>query len=206
MSIRCPLCEDGQRGEVTLARRITPVAGLLKYLTELRSKAVESKTEEISTPTSLPTPLPIGPPNRPQSGTVASDVQSPNSSFSGSSSPHVGLYQPITRNSDITENGSISSSKLRKKLGIGNIAKRIASPVLQPIYATLSVDAMSLVAWSSEIASCYVISSQQWCPCVHATSIFLAVAGVKHFAVASQAEGSQVNLLLPFLSLGLTCI
>ena len=181
MSIRCPLCADGLRGEITLARRITPIAELLKDLTELRLEPIELGTAEVSHTT------------RPQSGTVSPHVYSPNSPASEGSSPHVSLH-PRTRNSDLTESGSMTSSILRSKLGLGRKDKRILSPVLQPIFATLSVDAMSLIAWSSKTASCYVIHSQQWCPCVHATAIFLAVGGVKHFAVASQPEGSQVHL------------
>lgn len=193
MSIRCPLCGDGQRREIALARRITPIAELLKDLTELRLELIGLGTAEVSNTGSLPTPLAIFVPNRPQSGTVSSHVHPPNSPASEGSSPHVSLH-PSTHNSDLTESGSMTSSKLRSKLGLGRKDKRIPSPVLQPISATLSVDAMSLIAWSSKTASCYVIHSQQWCPCVHATAIFLAVGGVKHFAVASQPEGSQVHL------------
>jgi len=187
VSIRCPLCEDGQRGEITLARRITPMAGLLKDLTKLRLEPIGLETAEVSNTSSLHTPSPIAVPALPQSGTVSPRVHSLNSlAWESSSSRVLSLH--------LTESGSMTSSMTRSKLGFGRKDMQIPSSVLQPISATLSVDAMSLIAWSSKTASCYVIHSQRWCPRVHATAIFLAVGGVKHFAVASQPEGSQVHL------------
>lgn len=174
---KCEPCGGKDNLEVEQARRIRPFHDIAEELAKLgSSRDIIEEERADATQDSTTT-------ERTFEANTASTPLTEN--HTDPSSPVATSFAHIDQTMNQSDKGSLESSKKRNLLRWRS-PKDTTAPIAN-LELALSIDALSIIAWTQHLASCYSVNLRSWCEAtIEAPDIVLAAGGVTKFAIVSE--------------------